>query len=162
MTLADFTTPGLIIPHLRGRDAVGVIEELGLAMQREQRVPDVATFREAVLNRERMGSTQIEAGMAFPHARLREVPTLSFALGRSDEAFPWSNHAGSAVHLVFLFAVPENESTRYLLLISGLARLARQEQLLRKIITAQDTFQIFDALHQVSLRKTTAPRHGFL
>ncbi|NOS70392.1 MAG: PTS sugar transporter subunit IIA, partial [Verrucomicrobia bacterium] len=70
MTLADFTSPGLIIPHLRGQDAASVIQELSQALQREQRIPDSLPFYHAALNREFMVSTDMEAGMAFPHARL--------------------------------------------------------------------------------------------
>src|SRR5207244_2255689 len=32
MTLADFTGPGLIVPHLRGRNVASVIQELSQAM----------------------------------------------------------------------------------------------------------------------------------
>ena len=70
MTLADFTSAGLIIPHLRGQDVATVIQELSQAMRRERRVPDLLPFYHAALNREFLVSTDMEAGMAFPHARL--------------------------------------------------------------------------------------------
>jgi len=47
MTLADFTSPGMIIPHLRGQDATSVIQELSQSMQREGRVPDLLPFYHA-------------------------------------------------------------------------------------------------------------------
>ena len=40
MTLADFTSPGLVIPYLRGQEVATVIQELSQAMHREKRVPD--------------------------------------------------------------------------------------------------------------------------
>ena len=70
MTLADFTSPRLIVPQLRGVDAVSAIQELSQALQREGRIADSLPFYHAALNREFMVSTDMEAGMAFPHARL--------------------------------------------------------------------------------------------
>ena len=155
MTLADFTTPGLIVPRLRGQDAASVIQELSQALQRENRVADLLPFYHAVLNREFLLSSDWEAGMAFPHARLPALKEISFALGRSDEPLSWGGNAVRSVRLVFLIAVPATDSTQYLSLISGLARLAKEERLVEQLHAAPDTDQIFEALHQVKLRSST-------
>jgi mannitol/fructose-specific phosphotransferase system IIA component (Ntr-type) len=155
MTLADFTSPGLIIPGLRGKDVATVIQELSQALQRERRVPDLLPFYHAALNREFLVSTDMEAGMAFPHARLAGLNELSFALGRSPEPLAWGARAASSVRFVFLIAVPATESTQYLQLISALARLAKDSPLVEKIRAAHDTFQIFGVLQQVTLRGST-------
>ena len=157
MTLADFTSPGLIIPHLRGGDAASVIQELSQVLQHEKRVPDLLPFYHAALNREFMVSTDMEAGIAFPHARLPGLKELSFALGRSREPLTWGKRADRSVRLVFLIAVPATDSTQYLLLISGLARLARDSRLLETLHRAQDTFQILDVLQQIKLRTSAVP-----
>ena len=157
MTLADFTTPGMIIPHLQGRDAVGVIQELSQALQREGRLPDLLPFYHAALNREFLVSTDMEAGLAFPHARLPALKELSFAFGRSDQPLPWGSKSRPTVRRVFLLAVPATDSTQYLLLISGLARLAKEEPLLESLDAAQDTFQIIEVLRQIKLRTSSAP-----
>ena len=156
MTLADFTSPALIIPHLRGQDAASVIQELSQALSREKRIPDLLPFYHAALNREFMVSTNMEAGMAFPHARLPGLKELSFALGRSVEPLGWGGRASGSVRLVFLIAVPATDSAQYLLLISGLARLAKDPRLVEKIHAARDTFQMVEVLRQVELR-TTSP-----
>ncbi|MCI0539437.1 MAG: PTS sugar transporter subunit IIA [Verrucomicrobiales bacterium] len=152
MTLADFTSPGMIIPHLRGREAASVIQELSYAMKREARVPDLLPFYHAVLNREFLVSTDMEAGMALPHARLSGLNELAFAFGRSDQPLLWGARGSRMVRLVFLSAVPATDSTQYLLFISGLARLAKDDQLLARLHSAPDTFQILEVLHQVKLR----------
>src|SRR2546422_61775 len=80
---------------------------------------------------------------------------ISFALGRSDEPLSWGGNAVRSVRLVFLIAVPATDSTQYLSLISGLARLAKEERLVEQLHAAPDTDQIFEALHQVKLRSST-------
>jgi PTS system fructose-specific IIC component len=152
MTLADFTSQGLIIPSLRGKDVASVIQELGQALQRERRVPDLLPFYHAALNREFLVSTDMEAGMAFPHARTPGLSGLSFALGRSSEPLTWGAKAARSVRLVFLIAVPATDSIQYLQLISGLARLAKDSRLVEKLHAAQDTIQVFEVLQQITLR----------
>jgi PTS system nitrogen regulatory IIA component len=152
MTLADFTSPGMIVPHLHGRDVASVIQELSRTLQREGRVPDLLPFYHAALNREFLVSTDMEAGMAFPHARLPGLKELCFAFGRAAEPVHWGTKEARTVRMVFLFAVPATDSSQYLLLISGLARLAKENQLVEKLHTARDTFQILELLQQVELR----------
>lgn len=152
MTLAEFTSSGLVVPHLRGGEAASVIKELAQRLSAENRVPDVLHFYQSVLNREFMVSTDMEAGLAFPHARVVGLKNLAFALGRGAEPLRWGAHAAPSVRLVFLLAVPATDATQYLLLMSGLARLARDAALLARMLAARDTFQMLEVLQQVTLR----------
>ena len=152
MTLADFTTSELILPNLRGDDVATVIQELSRALQREKRVPDLLPFYHAALNREFLVSSDWEAGMAFPHARLPGLKELSFALGRCNQPLDWGAKAGHPVRLIFLIAVPATESTQYLSLVSGLARLAKDSRFVERLRTATDASQMFEVLQQIELR----------
>ncbi len=157
MTLADFTSPGLIIPHLRGPDVAGVIQELSQAMQRSGRVPDLLPFYHAALNREFLVSTDVEAGMAFPHARQPGLKELSFAFGRSDQPLHWGAPSGRPVRMVFLIAVPATDATQHLLLVSGLVRLARDSRLVQALQDASGAAEILAVLQQIPLRSTPKP-----
>ena len=154
MTLADFTSPDLIVPHLRGQDVASVIQQLSQSLQREKRVTDLLPFYHAALNREFMVSTDMEAGMAFPHARLPALKELSFALGRSDEPLLWGPRAARSVRLVFLLAVPASDSTQYLLVLSGLARLTKEHRLVETLHASQDAVQIIEVLRRIELRSS--------
>jgi mannitol/fructose-specific phosphotransferase system IIA component (Ntr-type) len=151
LTLANFTSPGLIVPRLRGQDAASVIQELSQALQRENRVPDLLPFYHAALNHEFLVSSDMEAGMAFPHARLPGLKELAFAVGRSQEPLDWGAKATRSVKLVFLIAVPATDSTQYLMLTAGLARLAKDSHLVEKLHTASDALQILEAFEQIKL-----------
>lgn len=151
-TLADFTCPALIIPHLRGQDVTSVIEELSRALHREARVPDFLPFYQSALNREFLVKTDVESGMAFPHARLPEVEKVSFAFGQSNEPIDWGSRGTHTVKCVFLLAVPATDSTQYLALISGLTRLSKQTDLLELLRTARDQDQILSLFQRIMVR----------
>jgi len=147
----------LIVPHLRARDATGAIHELSLVMQREGGVPDWLPFYHEALNREFLLSTDMEAGMAFPHARLAGLKELVFAFGRSDEAFAWGPEVTHRVRLVFLLAVPVGDSGPYLPLVSGLARLSAAHPLLDRVFGAAGPDEIMVAFRQVALHDHPVP-----
>lgn len=150
--LSDFTSPGLIIPRLRGDDAPSVIQELSQALQREKCLTDLLPFYHAALNREYLVSTDMEGGMAIPHARLPALKELAFAYGRSEKPLNWGTKATGAVRFVFLAAVPATDSTQYLILISAFTRLAQNSRLLEKLDAAPDAAQVMAVFKQVELR----------
>jgi len=158
MTLADFTRPGLLVPRLRGSDVAGVIQELCQAMQREGRVPDLLPFYHAVLNREYLVSTSIEVGLAFPHGRLPGLAEVSFAFGRCVPPIVWHQQSAPPVSMVFLAAVPATDSTRYLALLAGITRLARDAELLAKLHAADDAGAIYAFFQQVPIRAAASAR----
>lgn len=157
MTVADFTTPGLIVPRLRGRTVPEVIWELSQALGRERRVREAGAFCDAVLKRERLVSTDTEAGIAFPHARSAELQVLSFAFGRAEPRLAWRAVAGDVIRFVFLLAVPADESAQYLQLISGLVRLSKDPGLMEGLEAALDAKQLLRVLSQVGVRGSGSP-----
>jgi mannitol/fructose-specific phosphotransferase system IIA component (Ntr-type) len=60
----------------------------------------------AVLARERLGSTAIGQGIAIPHAALDFVPTVLGVLARSRAAIPWESVDGCPVYHVCLVLGP--------------------------------------------------------
>jgi PTS system fructose-specific IIC component len=156
-SLGDFTSPALIISRLRSRDAVGVIQELSVALQREACVRDLLGFFHAALNREFFGSTAMECGFAVPHARSRELDRLWFALGRSAEPIAWGAKGSVPVRLVFLIATPAGDATSYLNLVSALARLATQNPLISRLHEARSPAAMFSVISRVKLRLAASP-----
>jgi fructose PTS system EIIA component len=153
MTLADFTRAGLIVPHVASRDATSVIHELSLALQREGCIPDLLPFYHEALNREFLLSTDLEEGMAFPHARLPGLRELAFAFGRSDVPFAWGPGTARPIRMVFLLAVPENDAAGYLPLVSGLTRLSTNLEALEAIRGAVGPEAILAAFRGIELRR---------
>ena len=152
MTLADFTKPGLTVPHLHGRDAAGVIHELSTELQREGCVADWLPFYHEALNREFLLSTDLEADLAIPHARVPEVQRLAFAFGRSDHPVVWGPQITHPVRLIFLLALPLTDREPRLTLISGVARLVANPNLLETLRGAVDSAAIMAVFRNVDLR----------
>ena len=157
LTLADYTSPGLVISSLRAQDAAAVIQELSAALQREGRVSDLLPFYHSALNREFLCSTATEPGWALPHALVKGLETACFALGRSTAPMVWMAKDKQRVQLVFLLAVPETDARAYMTVISGLTRLSKDARSMEGLLKAADTFEMIEVLKQVKVRINQAP-----
>ena len=96
-----------------------------------------AEFLAQVLARERVNSTLIENGVAFPHARTALVDQIALAVGRSRAGIPW-NDKGERARLIFVVAVPQRLANDYLVLVGTLARIT-QDRRQRAILLAAAT-----------------------
>ena len=156
LTLAEFTSPGLIVPYLRGHDATAVMQELAAALQREGCVPDLLQFYHAALNREYLSTTATAPGFALPHALVKGLANPCFAAGRSLAPMQWLAQAKQRVQLIFLLAVPETDARAYVALIAGLVRLGQDSHRLESFLKASDSFQMFEVLKQIKVRGHSA------
>lgn len=151
LTLADYTSPALVLANLRGGDVPAVIQELSAALQREGRIADVLPFYQAALNREYLCSTVVEPGWALPHVLVKGVDKPCFALGRAAPSIAWVGNNSPRVRLIFLFATPETDARAYMKLILGVARLNKETPLVDHLLRAVDPFDIFNVLRQVKI-----------
>ena len=120
MTLGHFTSPSLLIPQLSNLDQASAINELSQRLQ--------------------------QAGVVFPHARMRGIEQLSFAAGFSKAGVRWRD--GSSVHAVFLVAVPLAETQLYLALVAGLTRLVRTGNCINTLLRSAVPEEILDVLNR--------------
>ncbi len=127
-SIARFTNPHLIRVNLRARDLPSIIHELSVALQEEARIPELLPFYHAALNREYLCCTALGNGLAFPHAAVIGLPKLSFAFGKTCTPIPWGSGTCSAVRMVFLSAVPAEDSITYISLVSGFARTLQEQR----------------------------------
>ena len=151
LTLAEYTSPGLIVPSLRGLDAPSIIQELSAALQREGRITDVLPFYQAALNREYLCSTVSEPGWALPHVLVKGLHNPCFALGRAAAPVAWVGNHLLRAKLIFLLAVPETDARAYVTLVLGMARLSKETQLIDRLLKAMNSFEILELLRQVRM-----------
>jgi PTS system nitrogen regulatory IIA component len=153
LTLADFTSPELIVPHLREHDTAGIISELSQVLHRQNTVPDVLPFYHAALNQELLSNSALGCGLAFPHARLSGLKRLRFAFGRAPHPVIWGAKGVWPVQFVFLLAVPATDAAQYLHFLASLTRLGQQPDLLAELRASDNADYVLSLLERVKLRQ---------
>jgi mannitol/fructose-specific phosphotransferase system IIA component (Ntr-type) len=86
-----------------------------------------AAILEALLQRERQGSTGIGRGIAVPHCRTPLARRLQVAYGRRPEGIDYEAIDGQpVVHIFLLVAPPIEVSNDYLPVLGRIAQLAKE------------------------------------
>jgi nitrogen PTS system EIIA component len=106
--LADIFPTEAIVVGLKSRTKQGAIVELvhhlvGLGQIMEG---DVQGVVESILAREKLGSTALYDGVAFPHCRSTYTEQFVGVLGIEPDGIPFDAVGGGSVQSVFLFLAP--------------------------------------------------------
>ena len=112
-----------------------------------------AALLDAILNREKQGSTGLGNGIAIPHARTDGVRDVAVALGVSASGMDFDSADGKPCHLIFLIAAPLHESTRYLEALAAVASLGERASLvaqLKSVRSVDDALAFFKSYRKQS------------
>jgi PTS system nitrogen regulatory IIA component len=124
--LSEILDPKLVALELREGTAAEAILELAELLRDHGHVQDFFKFADAVMEREGRTSTNTGEGVAFPHARTDLVNKISLAIGRSTPGIRFGP-AKELVHLIFLFGVPKQMVTDYLVCVGAVARVVKDQ-----------------------------------
>jgi hypothetical protein len=65
VSLANFTSPQLIVPDLQARTTTGVVDELNQVLHFHEGLPDHLVAKPAVINRELLTSVKLDGSLVI-------------------------------------------------------------------------------------------------
>ncbi len=149
--LVHLIQPNRVFLDLKAKNLEEAIRLLvPLVVRDEPRVNEKRVIDE-VLERERLVSTIVGRGFALPHARSDEVSELTIGVGIFPEGLKDPTPDGKPVKVVFLLLEPKRVSKFYLKTLGVLARLARIEGIVHKLVAAKDPEQYIDTIKETNL-----------
>lgn len=144
--ILDLIREDLVLPHMRAARRRDVILELGtyLAEQHEGLSPDDVV---RVLNeREQLGSTAIDDGVAIPHAKLDTIDRLVACLGRSRKGIDFGALDGKPTHFFFVLLAPENASGDHLKALARICRLFKDADFRSRVMAAKTADEMLEII----------------
>ena len=107
---------------------------------------DESTVFDALMSREKLGSTGIGGGIAIPHGKLKGVssPVLIFVVSQESIAFDAIDN--QPVDIFCAILIPENQCQTHLTTLAGIARLLSQKELTKKIRNAGTDHELYQLL----------------
>ncbi len=146
MKITDFLAPDCVAADMAAttkREALGVLVDTLTAAE-----PDIQPVRlvEALLERERIGSTGVGDAVAIPHAKLKGLRRLAAAFGRSRRGVDFEAVDGRPCQLFFLLVAPEEAASDHLRALSRIARLMRDAEIRRRLVEAPDAEALYALL----------------
>jgi fructose PTS system EIIBC or EIIC component len=112
MELRKMTDEQLVIFDVNSTSKQEIIETLVQALYEKDILTSKEDFLQAVLEREQISPTGLEAGLAIPHGKSGSVKKAAFAVARLKNGIDtWESiDPNNKVQLVFLLAIPDAEA----------------------------------------------------
>jgi nitrogen PTS system EIIA component len=136
--VSDLLKPENVIADLRVADKSRALQELARRAAELADIPETVVH-DALVARERLGSTGIGAGIAMPHARIAGLDGVRGLFARLSRPIDFEAVDGRPVDLVFLLLAPEGAGSAHL------AALACASRALRNPATAKKLRETIDA-----------------
>ena len=145
MTLTDLISREAVVPSLKAGTKKLALQELSERAAQSCGISAREIF-DALLQRERLGSTGIGNGIAIPHGKLAKIERISGVFARLDKPIDFESLDGEPVDLVLLLIAPETAGADHLKALARAARLLRSQTITAKLRTTRDAGLIYSIL----------------
>ena len=142
MPLNDLISPNAILPHLQAATKKQALQDLSDRAGQVSGLPAREIF-DALLQRERLGSTGVGSGIAIPHGKIAKVKSIFGVFARLDRAIDFDAVDSIPVDLVFLIMAPESAGADHLKALARIARVLRDPMMAAKLRAAHDSSAIY-------------------
>ncbi|SFK45542.1 PTS IIA-like nitrogen regulatory protein PtsN [Methylocapsa palsarum] len=151
MLSSNLITLDAILPSLKANTKKLALQELSERAAQLSKLPAREIF-DAVLQRERLGSTGVGEGIAIPHAKLIKAKSIFGIFARLVRPIDFEALDGAPVDLICLLIAPESAGADHLKALARIARLLRDPSVTTKLRAARDV----SALYAVLTEETTS------
>jgi PTS system nitrogen regulatory IIA component len=149
MEIGDFTAPNGVTASLRVANKAQAVRELARRAAAAIGL-DEPVVHDALVERERLGSTGIGKRVALPHARIRGLDRIRGFFARLERSIDFESIDDQPVDLVFLLLAPENAGKDHLAALARISRLFRDPKVCERLRAAEDATAIYTILTQRS------------
>jgi PTS system nitrogen regulatory IIA component len=142
MPLLDFLDPQAVLPALRVNSKKQALQELAAHAARLTGL-EAAAIYEALLQRERLGSTGIGEGIAIPHGKLPGLTRIFGLVARLEKPIDFEALDSQHVDVLFLLLAPEGAGADHLKALSRVARVLREPGLVERVRATRDAAALY-------------------
>ena len=153
MKLVEVFAPGCFEPDLRSTTKREAIQELVDLLVRKGQLPRsrAADAMDALMAREKLGSTGVGRGIAVPHATHKSVKRVVGAIGLSNKGIDFRSLDGQPADLLFLILSPPDSPER-LEALKLVSEFVMEQDLCRFLRQAGDPQSAQDLLKEAETR----------
>jgi len=149
MTLLDLINTDVLRIPLKSQTREDLIPEMVDILCDAGKVENRESVVKGIMERESLGSTGLDKGIAVPHTRTNEVDDLCVALGISPDGVDFSSLDGQPSHLFFMILSPPDQSSQHIKILSEIAKISRNEEVcegLKKSSTPREVMELLSRL----------------
>lgn len=146
MNLEDIIKPDSVLCNTHARSKKHCLEILSELLARSSAGISSEDIFENLVERERLGCTSLNQGVAFPHCRVKGLHSNIAALIKLSEAVEFDSPDGESVDLIFGLIVPDEIEKSDQANVCSIAELLGHSDFHAKLRGASSSKELFDAL----------------
>lgn len=148
MAFIDLIEPSVVRVPLQSTTKSEVLRELVdlLAGTGKIKAPEKALS--ALLDREALGSTGLEEGIAVPHAKSDAEEHLSVAIGIAPQGIDFQALDGKPSTIFFLLLAPPDHAGQHIEALSEIAKLTRSKSFCRLLLAAESPEEVVELFQE--------------
>ncbi len=146
MDLEKLVKPDSVLCNAQARSKKHCFEILSQLLAQDN--PDVASEEifAKLVDRERLGCTSLQQGVAFPHCRVSGVSNSVGALIKLSEAIDFDSQDGQPVDLAFAMIVPTDVDASHHADMQTISGILNDDALRVRLRAANSSSDLYDAL----------------
>jgi PTS system nitrogen regulatory IIA component len=146
MLLEEIIKPDSVLCNAQARSKKHCLEILSELLVRQAPQLAVDDIFERLIERERLGCTSLDEGVAFPHCRVEGLEANVAALIKLSEPVDFDSADGELVDIVFGMMVPAEINESHQANIRSIADLLNDPVLRQKMRAANSSKELYDSL----------------
>jgi fructose-specific phosphotransferase system IIA component len=146
MQLVDVLKENMIFLNFDATNKEEAIEKFINSLEKTGTIKEPNALKDALLEREKLGTTGVGNGIAMPHARSSAIKDLTVAFFRSEKGLDFKSMDSEPVHLIFLLLAPVTAGGPYLKLLAKISRLLRSDDFRLSLMQAKDVKEVLQII----------------
>lgn len=148
MYIQTLLSPQRVSLGVAATNKLGLLEHLGRLLHEGTEGLTPLRAAEALLERERLGSTGIGSAVALPHGRVNGLASATGAFCTLERALDYEAIDHKPVTMVFALLVPAQASDEHLKILAELAGLFSNKAWRERLLSAPTAEELYNRLTQ--------------
>lgn len=124
------------ITNLTAKDKDDCLKKLASLISKSVEEISVKDIYNALAEREKIGSTGFEDGIAIPHAKIKALNEFAMSIAVSKKGVNFDSIDGKKTNIFFTVIGPEEKTKEHLQILAQISRVSRNHNARREILNA--------------------------
>lgn len=148
MAFIDLIEPSVVRVPLRGETKSEVLRELVDLLAAAGKLKNPEKALSALLDREALGSTGLEDGIAVPHAKSDAEDKLSVAIGIAPNGIDFHALDGKPSTIFFMLIAPPEQAGQHIEALSEIAKMTRSKSFCRTLLASETPEEVVELFQE--------------
>jgi PTS system nitrogen regulatory IIA component len=148
MNLYEYLDDDLVCELSNDFDKQSLLKNLVEVLKEKRLLQDPKEAYNALLEREKLGSTAVGEEVAIPHAKLKSVDDLIILLAVSRNGVDFESLDNQPVKIFFLVLAPVKKMNLHLKTLARISRLIKSTNFKERVLKSQSKDEILEILKE--------------